>query len=74
MGQILSFTVESFDAAHPDGHRLADFQRLDPAIRAAKIALDDKRVTLAVVKDRDGVMVYAVDKRRDWTEGGEAID
>ena len=68
MGQILSYVVEVLDDAHHGSHRLADFARLDPAIRAAKLALDDKRVTLAVVRDRAGVMVYAVDRNRDWSD------
>ena len=67
MGSFLSYTVEVLDGVHHGSHRLADFQRLPVAIKAAKRALDDRRVTLAVVKDRAGVMVYATDRRREWT-------
>ena len=64
----LSFTVEVFDDTRPGCHRLADFSQLPVAISAAKHALDDERTTLAVVRDRQGVLVFAVDRVREWTE------
>lgn len=68
MGSFLSFTVESFDVAHPGGHRLADFARLDPAIRAAKLAFDDHGVSMAVVRDREGAVVFVADAAgEEWT-------
>lgn len=66
MGQVLSFTVETLDDVRHGPHRLADFARLEPAIRAAKLALSDHRVTLAVVKDRDGALRFCADRRKEW--------
>jgi hypothetical protein len=62
MGQFLSYTVEVLDDDHYGSHRLADFARLPVAVRAAKLALGDRRVTLAVVRARDGAMVYTADR------------
>lgn len=69
VGSFLSFTVEVFDSLRPGSHRLADFQQLPTACTAARLALDDTRVSLAVVRDRDGVMRFAVDRRREWSDG-----
>jgi hypothetical protein len=72
MGQALAFTVEVLDASHHTPHRIADFARLQPAIGAAKRALDDPRVTVAIVKNSEGVMVYAADNRaREWIANRE---
>ncbi|MEX2251094.1 MAG: hypothetical protein WD895_03370 [Acidimicrobiia bacterium] len=67
MGSFLSYTVEVLDGVHHGSHRLADFRGLDPAIRAARIALDDSRVSLALVRDRAGVMRFCTDRRREWS-------
>ena len=68
MGQTLAFTVEILDETHHGPHRLADFAQLPVAISAAKHALDDRRVRMAVVRDRSGTMVYATDQAgQEWT-------
>lgn len=68
MGQFLAFSVETFDSYRHGAHRLGDFSRLPVAIRAAKESLNDPRVTLAIVRDRSGRMIYCVDRRRDWSD------
>ena len=64
----LAFSVETFSTCRHGAHRLGDFSRLPVAIRAAKLSLEDERVTLAVVRDRAGIMVYAADNRREWPQ------
>ena len=71
MGQFLTYVVEVLDDVHHGTHRVADFSRLQPAIRAAKLAIQDQRVSVALVKDRDGMMVYCADNRREWPQTGE---
>ena len=69
MGQsFLAWTVETLDASHHSPHRLAEFARLGVAVKAARRALDDERVSLAIVRDRAGIMVYATDRRRQWSQ------
>ena len=63
----LTFSVETLDSYRHGPHRLGEFRTLPVAVAAAKHALDDERVTLAVVRDREGVMVFAVDRIREWT-------
>ena len=63
MGQTLSFAVETYDG---DRFRLlGEFRRLDVACRAAALSVNG-RVTLAVVKDRDGRLVYAANPSKEW--------
>ena len=71
MGQFLSYSVEVLDDVHHGTHRVADFARLPAAIRACKLAIQDERVSVAVVKDRDGMMVYCADNRREWPQNPE---
>jgi len=71
MGQILTWTVETDDGTRL--HRLADFARLDRAKSAARHALAGRDVTLAVVKDRDGALVYATDGVEVWDREQEGV-
>jgi hypothetical protein len=70
MGQeFFEYVVSVVDDGH---HRhLADFARLRPAIAAARMALNRKTVTLAVVKNGEGVMVFAADPSKEWQ--GEVV-
>ena len=64
-GAFLPFDVVVFEGAIQ--HDLGDFRRLEPACAAARLALTRPSNTLAVVKDRDGCLVYAVDRSKEWT-------
>lgn len=66
---FLPYTVESFDGSRR--HTLGDFRRFKPATSAARRALLSPRTTLAVVRDADGVMVYATDGEKEWN--GEEV-
>jgi hypothetical protein len=79
MGPFLSYSVEVLDDVHHGTHRVAAFSRFPAAIRACKLAIRDERVTVALVKDRDGMMlkdrdgmmVYCADSRREWPQNPE---
>ena len=71
MGRFLPYAVTVFEDGR--SHDLGDFRRLEPACAAARLALTRPSNTLAVVKDRDGTLVYAVTGDAEW-KGGDAID
>ena len=65
MGRLsLPFDVTVFEG--DISHELGSFRRLEPAKAAARLALTRPSNTLAVVKDRDGTLVYAVDRAKEW--------
>ena len=65
MGQTLSYAVETYDG---DRFRLmAEFRTLQRACSAARHAVTG-RIVLAVVKDRDGKLVYAANPSKEWRE------
>jgi hypothetical protein len=68
MGQHLPFAVTVFEGALQ--HDIGDFRRLEPAKSAARLSLTRPANTMAVVRDRDGALIFAVDRRREW-EGGD---
>jgi hypothetical protein len=67
MGQLqhLPYAVIVFEGALQ--HDLGSFRRLDPAKSAARLSLTRPSNSLAVVKDRDGALVFCVDRRKEWT-------
>jgi hypothetical protein len=70
---LFPFYVETFDTSS-HSHRLGDFAQLTTASAAARHALEHPSTVLAVVKDTDGVMVYAADGSKEYIgKGGEAM-
>lgn len=68
---LFAYHVETYRDARR--HDLGDFRTLDRARKAARHALDSPRTTLAVVRDADGVLVFATDGAKEWTEGEEVM-
>lgn len=62
---LFPYLVETFDGSRR--HVLAEFRTLDRARKAARLSVDSPKVTLAVVRDSEGVMVYATDGVKTWT-------
>lgn len=65
----LAFTVETFDTSSRR-HTVGHFRSRSAACSCARLTLVSPRVTLAVVKDNDGAMVYAIDRDQEWDGEG----
>ena len=70
---LFAYSVETLDAARHSPHLLGEFRHLHVAIRAARHALDDRRVNLAIVKDSEGVLRFVVDRHREWPARREEV-
>lgn len=66
MGQFLPYAVTVFD----DGrHRtVGEYRALEAACMVARLSLQHRTITLAVVKTLDGRMVFACDSTGEWAE------
>ena len=69
MGQFMPYLVETFDERF---RVLGEFRRFDTARAVARRAVIG-RVSLATIKDRQGVLVFAVDPDREWDDS-EGLD
>lgn len=61
---FLPFTLQTFDGSRRND--VGDFRRLSAATAAASRAVENPRTTLAVVRDADGVLVFATDGEQTW--------